>query len=56
MKIVEWIIDKGAITNREIIEMFNISSRAALNEITKLINLDVIKSLGKGRSLQYELI
>lgn len=45
MKIVEWIIDKGAITNREIIEMFNISSRAALDEITNLIDLNVVKSV-----------
>lgn len=56
MKIVEWIVDKGAITNREVREMFNISNRAALNEITKLINLNVVESVGKGRNLRYELI
>jgi len=56
MKIVEWIVDKGKITNREVREMFNVSNRAALDEITKLINLNVIKSVGKGRSLRYELI
>jgi len=56
MKIVEWIVDKGAITNREVREMFNISNRAALNEITKLINLNVVESVEKGRNLRYELI
>jgi len=56
MKIVERIIEKGAITNREVRNMFNISNRAALDEITKLLKVKVIKKVGKGRSLRYELI
>lgn len=55
VKIVERIIDKGSITNREIREMFNLSNRGALDEIQKLINLKVIKSSGKGRSIRYKL-
>jgi len=54
-KIVERLIEKGAITNREVREMFDISNRAALDEITKLLKLKVIKRAGKGRSLRYEL-
>jgi Fic family protein len=55
VKIVERIIDKGSITNREIREMFNLSNRGALDEIQKLMNLKVIKSSGKGRSIRYKL-
>lgn len=53
MKIVEWIINKGNITNRDIRDMFNISNRAALDEIEKLIKLKVIKQKGKGRNIHY---
>jgi Fic family protein len=56
MKIVERMIAKGDATNRDIRNMFNISNRAALDEITKLLNLKVIKRKGKGRSLRYELV
>jgi len=55
MKIVERIIDRGKITNREIREMFHISNRAAMDEIFKLLKLKVIKSMGKGRSVHYVL-
>ena len=56
MKIVESMIQNGPITNREIREMFNISNRAALDEINKLLELDVIKQVGQGRSIRYELM
>lgn len=56
MKIVEKIIEKGGITNREVRDMFGISNRAALDEITKLLKMEVIKSVGKGRSQRYELV
>ena len=56
MNIVERIINKGSITNRDVREMFQLSNRGALDEIQKLVNLKVIKSVGKGRSLRYELI
>jgi len=55
MKIVERIIDRRKITNREIREMFYISNRAAMDEISKLLKLKVIKSVGKGRSVHYVL-
>ena len=53
--IVEYINLYGNITNRNVREMFKISDRAALKEIRKLVDLKVIKSEGKGRSLQYIL-
>jgi Fic family protein len=55
MKIVEFINQNGKITNRNVREMFKISDRAALKEIRKLVDLKVIKSEGKGRSLSYIL-
>lgn len=56
MKIVEWMIEKGQITNRDIRKMFNISNRAAVDEISKLLELKVIKKTGKGRSIKYVLM
>jgi Fic family protein len=55
MMIVEFINLNGNITNRNVREMFKISDRAALKEIRKLVDLKVIESEGKGRSLQYIL-
>ena len=53
MRIVEFINQNGKITNRDMREMFKLSDRAALKEIRKLVDLKVIKSEGKGRSLSY---
>ncbi len=53
MRIVEFINQNSRITSRDVREMFKISDRAALKEITKLVNLKVIKPEGKGRSLSY---
>ncbi|MBL7073822.1 hypothetical protein ISS37_01100 [candidate division KSB1 bacterium] len=55
MKIVEWILQNGKITNKDVREMFKISDRAALKEIRKLVDSEVVKSEGKGRSLYYIL-
>jgi len=55
VKIVEQIVSNGSISNREIRDMFKLSNRGALDEIEKLINLDVIKKEGKGRSVIYIL-
>jgi len=55
MMIVEFINLNGQVTNRNVREMFKISDRAALKEIRKLVDLEVIKSEGKGRSLGYVL-
>jgi len=55
MMIVEFINRNERITNRDVREMFKISSQAAHKELTKLVRLDVIEQVGKGRSLSYHL-
>jgi len=56
MKIVERLIEKGEIINRDVRNMFDISNRAALDEISKLINMKVVKEMGKGRNIRYVLV
>lgn len=56
MKIVEWMVGKGHVTNRDIRRMFAISNRAAVDELSKLVELRVIKKVGKGRSVRYVLV
>jgi Fic family protein len=56
MKIVERIIEKGGITNREMRELFGLSDEGVRKEISKLIELKVVAPKGKGRSLHYVLI
>jgi len=56
MRIVEFIIKKGKITNRDIRSMFNLSNRAALDEIYKLMDLNVLKQEGSGHSVHYILV
>ncbi|MBA7574854.1 hypothetical protein ES708_16669 [subsurface metagenome] len=53
MKIIEFINQNGKITNKDVREMFKFSDEGALKEIKKLINLEIIKSEGKGRALHY---
>ena len=55
MQIVEFINQNGKIANKDIREMFKISHQAAHKEIMKLVKLEVIKPVGKGRSLSYQL-
>ena len=55
MRIVEKIIDKGKITNREMRQMFEISDETVRKEIIKLTKLGVLKTKGKGRSVYYIL-
>lgn len=55
MRIVEHINLNGKITNQEVRKMFKISNRAALDEINKLLKLEVLKPHGKGRGLHYIL-
>jgi hypothetical protein len=56
MRIIEFINQNGKITNRDVREMFKLSNRAALDEINKLIELQVLKSQGKGRALHYIML
>ncbi|MHC2993969.1 MAG: Fic family protein [Candidatus Atribacteria bacterium] len=56
MKIIEFINQNGKITNRDVRKMFKLSNRAALDEINKLIELQILKSQGKGRALHYIMV
>jgi Fic family protein len=56
MRIVEFINQNGKITNRDMQKMFKISDRAVLKEIRKLVDLEVVKAVGQGRSLYYVLV
>ncbi|RLF75780.1 hypothetical protein DRN39_06780 [Thermococci archaeon] len=55
MRIVEFINLHAKITNKDVRTMFKITSQAAYKEIMKLVKLDVIEPVGKGRSLSYQL-
>ncbi len=56
IKIVEQITSKGKVTNKELREIFHVSAQAAHKELTKLVNLKVIKPVGKGRAIHYILL
>ena len=56
MRIIEFINQNGKITNRDVREMFKLSNRAALDEINKLIELQLLKPEEKGRALHYILL
>ena len=55
IKILEKIKQNGRITNRELQVIFKISRQAILKEIKKLINMELIEILGKGRGAYYKL-
>jgi predicted HTH transcriptional regulator len=55
MRIIEFINQNGKVSNREVREMSKLSDEGDLKEINKLGNLEISKSEGKGRALQYIL-
>ena len=55
IRIVEFINQRGKITNRDMRNLFNVSSQAAHKEIKKLLKLGVVKPVGRSRGLYYEL-
>jgi len=56
MQIVEYINQNGKITIGDISKMFEITRQAALKEVSKLVDLDVVKLRGKGRGAHYVLV
>ena len=56
MQIVEYINTHGKVTNRDLQDLFHISAQAVHKELAKLVELEVIKPVGKGRSLYYVLV
>lgn len=55
MKIVEYINSHSKATNKDLQALFKISAQAVHKELTKLVELKVIKPRGAGRSLYYIL-
>ena len=55
IKIVECINLNGQVTNKDLQNLFKISAQAVHKELTKLVDLKVIKSVGQGRALHYIL-
>ena len=55
MQIVEYINQTGKITIGEVSKMFKITRQAALKEVSKLVNQDVVELRGKGRGAHYVL-
>jgi len=55
MKIAEYVNVHGKVTNRDLRTLFKISAQAVHKELTRLVELKVIKPQGKGRSLYYIL-
>ncbi len=53
LKIIEYINTHGKVTNRELQTIFNISAQAVHKELSKLVEMKVIKSQGQGRSILY---
>lgn len=53
VKILEKIKGNGKIANRDLRSMFNISRQAILKEISKLVEVGIIKLVGKGRGAYY---
>ncbi|MCX5686923.1 MAG: Fic family protein [Candidatus Omnitrophica bacterium] len=55
MQIVEYINKNGKVTNRELQNLFKISAQGVHKDLSLLVELKVIKSIGQGRSLYYVL-
>ena len=55
MRIVEFVNQQGRITNKDARTLSKISSQAAHKELVKLVQMGVIKAVGQGRSLSYQL-
>ena len=56
MKIVEFLHDRGKMTNRELRAILKVSRQAALKELTKMVRLQIIQPQGRGRNLHYLLV
>ena len=56
MKIIENIQRNEEITSGDVAKTFNISRQAALKELSKLVDLEIIQLRGKGRGSHYVLV
>jgi len=55
MEIIEFIQKNGKITANNVANMFKITRQAALKELSKLIELDIILLIGKRKGAHYVL-
>ena len=55
MKIIEHIQRNGRITTGETAKMFNITRQAALKELSRLVELKVVRPEGRGRGAYYAI-
>jgi ATP-dependent DNA helicase RecG len=53
---MEYLAERGKITNREYRQMFNISQETAANDLAVLVERSLVKRHGSGRSTVYHLI
>lgn len=53
--ILNFINENKEITNRDVSELFNVSSQSAYNYLKSLKDKKIIKSIGSGRSIKYVL-
>jgi Fic family protein len=56
VKIIEYINSAGKVTNKDLQNLFDVSAQAVHKELTKLLELNIIKSEGQGRAVHYILI
>lgn len=53
--ILNFINEYDEITNRDVCNLFNVSSQSGYNYLNSLKNKKIIKSVGSGRSVRYVL-
>ena len=56
MKIIEYIQRYGQISSGDVAKMFALTRQAALKQLSKLVELEVIKLEGKGRGAHYVIV
>lgn len=52
-KAVDYVKEKGRITNREYVEINNVSRETAKRDLSDLVDKGLLKTVGRGRSLHY---
>ena len=55
MEIVQHAIDNGMITTKEVAQRYQITIQAALKELKKLVERELLSMQGKGRATQFVL-
>jgi len=56
MRIVEGLLHEGRLSAGDVARMFKITRQAALKEMNKLVDMQVVKLMGKGRGAYYSMV